>query len=327
MKKLLGPALFLATACGGAEPDTLVASIDAVGSDTTLHFNADWTTTVEGPLQAGRRLRFDYAIERSACRASSRGAPAYSVTGHYRFDGGEVQTVHVAGHSPDPTHANPGLVLDRSGTLELWFESTSVAGCQGWDSNYGQNYVFVIAPSSTQRAPGWMGNVSYAFERQTCNGRICGGRWRDLAGGFLYETWARQRAALRQVGFQIWSPGVTDFDNPELWRQLDVQVHYRYVGQPDFTSAYVNFDERWGNDAHYVVDLRGLDPFEWPRGAGIQTRADCPGYTVRPDATGNYAEIGIELYFTVNGQELRAPDGGPFQGRYQDYVGNWAVCF
>lgn len=327
VRHLFVSGLIFSAACGGGPDGALSTAIDAVGADATLHFNADWSLTVDGPLQAGRRLRFDYAIERSACRASSRGAPAFSVTGHYRWDDGEGGSVHVAGHSPDPSNANPGLLLDRSGKLELWFESTSVAGCQGWDSNFGNNYVFEIAPAPSQRAPGWMGNVSYAFERQTCQGRICAGRWRDLQAGFLYETWARQRAALRQIGFQVWAPGVTDFDNPDLWRQLDVQVHHRYVGDADFTSTYVNFDERWGNDAHYVVDLRALDPFEWPRGAGLQTRADCPSYTVRPDATGHYAEVEIELYFTVNGVELRAADGAPFRGRYQDYVGNWSVCF
>ena len=39
-----------------------------------------------------------------------------------------------------------------------------------------------------------------------------------------------------------------------------------------------------------------------------------------------YAEAELELYFTVNGQELRPAQGGTFRGKYQDYLGNFAVC-
>ena len=49
-----------------------------------------------------------------------------------------------------------------------------------------------------------------------------------------------------------------------------------------------------------------------------------------PNATaangGQYVEATVEIYFTVNGVELRPASGGTFRVRYQNYKSSYAVC-
>ena len=316
--------------CSGAGPDLedMAGELgQASTAEATVVFHGDYTTEVRGALERGKRLKVLYASSRARCQATYAGRPAWSVTAWYRWNGGEVRSVQVAGLRPDGPGAGapePGIPLDSTGDLEMWFQNNDRYGCNNFDSDYGKNYHFRVAPSASE--PGWLGNASYGIERATCNGRICDGAWRSLEGGFRYDTWARQRAALRQVGFEVWKAGVTDRDNPNLWRELDVQVHRRFVGEAAFTTSYVSFDARWGNNAHYTLDLRALDPFEWPASARVRDRADCPRYTLRRDPTGHYVEADVELYFTVNGAELRPAGGGTFRGTFQDYLGAFAVC-
>ncbi len=313
--------------CGSADVVAEAGeSESAASSEATVVFHANWTTEVRGKLERGRRLKVLYASQRAKCQGTAYGQPAWSVIAHYRWNGGAVRTVQVAGLRSDPSAPEPGIDLDQTGRLEMWFQNNDRWGCNEYDSAFGQNYVFDVKEPTNEAAPGWVGNASYAIERQTCNGGPCAGSWKSLEGGFLYETWARQRAAVRQAGFEVWKQGVTDRDNDQLWQQLDVQVHRRYVGEANFTTAYVSFDGRWGNNAHYALDLRALDPFNYPAGTNIRTAADCPAYRLTRDASGQYVEAEIELYFTVNGTELRPTNGGTFRGRYQDYLGNYAVC-
>lgn len=319
----LGVSL-LAGCTAAPEADDVDATRQAATAEATVTFKADWTTDVSGGLERGKRLRIVYAPSRTKCVATSGGNAVWSSTAFYRWNGGPVKSTFAAGHNPDGSGAAPGIALDQTGQLEMWFQSNNIYGCNEYDSAYGQNYKFNVGAAATD--PGWIGNASYAFERETCNGAICAGRWHPLDGGFVYETWARQRAALRRAGFEVWKAGVTDFDNPNLWQQLDVQVHRRYVGEAAFTTEYVSFDGRWGNNAHYGIDLRALDPFEWPRGANIRTAADCPKFTITRVNGGAYAEAQLEFYFTVNGVALRAGNGSNFVGKYQDYLGNFAVC-
>ncbi len=322
----MGLAATVLFGCSGAEealPET-GESGQAATAEATVVFHANYTTEVRGALERGKRLKVLYATGRAPCQATYMGNPAWSVTAYYRWNGGAVSSVQVAGAKPYPGAPDPGIDLTGTGDLEMWFQNNDRYGCNSYDSAYGKNYHLQVLPASSE--PGWVGNASYGIERATCDGRMCGGAWKPLDRGFTYDTWARQRAALRQIGFEVWKAGVTDRDNPELWQQLDVQVHKRFVGEAAFSTAYVAFDARWGNNAHYTLDLRASDPFEWPAGANIQTRADCPKYALRKDPTGQYVEAELELYFTVNGAELRPTGGGTFRGKYQDYLGKFAVC-
>ncbi len=99
--------------------------------------------------------------------------------------------------------------------------------------------------------------------------------------------------------------GVTTFDNADLWKQLDVQVHSRIGSSGAFTTAYVGFDQRSGNNARYAIDLNAMDPFKGF--FTIQNKSDCPAFPLSAPAEsgGAYVEVTMELYFTINGVELR----------------------
>jgi hypothetical protein len=135
-------------ACDGADPG-VSASQDArekkVGeaAEAVIAFDAEWNETVDGELVDGGRAIVDYDDERLAeCRGEQGGVPQYAVTAHARLDGGETQSIVVAGLNAED---DPAFDLDGSGTLEIWFEATSRWGCHAWDSNFGDNYVFEVA--------------------------------------------------------------------------------------------------------------------------------------------------------------------------------------
>mgnify|MGYP002132643616 CR=1 FL=1 len=101
------------------------------------------------------------------------------------------------------------------------------------------------------------GDGAVVISRATCNnGLACDADRRPLTPGWTYETWARQRAAIRTLSFDVWKAGVTDRDNPDLWRQLDVQMRYRF----GTTGAFEQQDplreaEEIRLNASAVVDL------------------------------------------------------------------------
>ncbi|MGC4118625.1 MAG: hypothetical protein QM765_29520 [Myxococcales bacterium] len=176
-----------------------------------------------------------------------------------------------------------------------------------WDSNNGHNFGFDVVG-----AIGWIGGADVAISRGgagPCDGNAMG-------EGFSYDTWTRQRAAYRNVCFQVWKAGVTDWANPDVWRQLDVQVHYRFGKDLPWQTAYVPTFDRVGNNQRYKLDLSALDPFR-------------PYYcTTEPyakSADGQYDQATMEFYLVANGTELKKADGTPFVGTFLDYSTNHCV--
>lgn len=425
--------------CAAQVDDVATRGAELEGVDATVTFTADWQTRQEGTLRAGSALRIVYAPERARCTLSRGGSPLWSVQAHYRVDGGEVHTVHVAGHSPSPDSANPPIELTQAGELEVWFENTDAGGCQFWDSAYGANYRFAIEAAagespvarfdaayrttiegdvvqgrslrivydasrltscratrygnqawsilahyrfasgrtgyvplfvsgaaqdaslelseggelslwfenqdangcrqwdsafgsnyrisvdSNDRAPGWMGRAAWVINRATCDAGPCDANRQSLdTSAFNYDTYGRQRAAIAALYFDVWKAGVTDFDNAELWRQLDVQVHYRFRSDAPFTARYATFSRRVGNDARYEVSLRSLDPLGGYTRTSVEQCPDAPLTVSGP--LGEYVRTEIELYFTVNGAVLRRADGSNFRGSFEDYRGLFEVC-
>jgi hypothetical protein len=179
--------------------------------------------------------------------------------------------------------------------MEAWFVQEGFGSgtpCRAYDSNDSRNYRFdVLTP------PGWLGAPVVKVSR--AGGDPCDGG-APLGDGFTYDAWGRTRAVMGNVCFSVWKQGVTDRDDPDLWRKLDVQVHHRFGGDGDFQSAYVPFAGRRGDDARFAFDVRALDPY---------LPVHCPR------VTGDEARL--EFYFTVNGAALRAADGAPFVGVYR----------
>ena len=262
-----------------------------------LVFAADFTQHREGVLAAGGTVEIDYATTRlDHCKQVQGGHDLWGLTAHVRFDpAGELRDVNVTegpGTVPVPSDAR---------RAEVWFEATSVTGCHEWDSNFGANYSFEAAT-----APQWLGLAGNLIVRDANDGCDGGGA---ATGGFGFDTWARQRAAVSNLCFQVYQPGVTDTDaNP--WQALDAELHYKFAGQTAWTTVPVAFDRRAGNNSRYAVSWRGLDPFR---------SYHCPEVPSTPSANGQYAEIGVQYYATVNGAELRPEPGAAFAGTFSDY--------
>jgi hypothetical protein len=421
-------------ACGGASGLELAESSAALADGTTLVFGADFQQRADGPLVAGGVAYLDYDPARlGGCRGERYGQPAWEIAAHYRIAGGEVRSVHVAGHAAAPDQVGLPLALYAPGELEVWFEVTSSFGCQAFDSAYGKNYRFTVAPApgstavarfapdgsfhlegtpiqggkldieyditrlptcrdtkyglpawsilaryrlpsgqtgyipvtsghgtlelteggqlelwfenqgyfgcraydsrygqnypiavdDDPRAPAWLGNAAYVIDRMTCDGP-CDQSRRPLADGFTYGTYARQRAALRAIYFDVWKPGVTDFDNPELWKELDVQVHYRFRNRGSYQTKPVSFFRRVGNDARYALPMAELDPL----GSYVSPSdpSQCPDADLTLASDGVYVASLVEFYFTVNGVVLRRGDNASFFGSFENYRAQFAVC-
>jgi hypothetical protein len=296
----------------------------ALGEAGTLAFGADFQTRISGTLQKGKTIRVSYDASRlTTCRGDQNGHPGWTITGFWKIGSGAVHSFEAGGFSSSGGSSQPVLALDASGDLQIWFQTNSVWGCNGYDSDFGKNYHFAIQPAANE--PGWLGNVRGIVSRQTCNGP-CESDMHPVTGEVLYGTWARQRAAIKAIYFEAWKEGVTDFDNADLWKQLDVQVHSRVGATGAFQASYVSFDRRTGNNARYAADLGALDPLVGS--TTITKKSDCPAFPLTAPASngGQYVEAVVELYFTVNGVELRPAAGDTFKVRYQNYEGMYAIC-
>lgn len=145
---LLAALSFTAVACDGAEGttgDEQNAEEEAgEASEAIIAFDAEWNEVVDGDLVEGGTAVLDYDDQRVAqCRATQGGIPQYAVTAHYRLGDEEQASIVVAGLNATDA---PTIELEEAGTLEVWFEVTSRHGCHEWDSNFGDNYVFEVAP-------------------------------------------------------------------------------------------------------------------------------------------------------------------------------------
>lgn len=279
--------------------NAMVCAPPAGPTRARLVFDASFHQHREGVFAPGGELAISYDPARlTQCRNSQGGHPLYDITAHLVFTPGqERRDVSVRDGAP--------IVSVPAGarSVALWFENTSTSGCQAWDSNFGNNYVF-----DTLVPPQWMGEVRTLITRDA-NDPCDGGS--SAAQPFSFGTWARQRAFITSTCFQIYQPGLTDRDDPDLWQKLDVQVHYRYGGVSSWQTRAVDFDRRSGNNARYRFSLRDVDPLR---------SYHCPEVPPTPTSDGQYAEVSFEYYLTVNGGELRPAPGATFAGSYADYV-------
>ena len=164
--------------------------------------------------------------------------------------------------------------------------------------------------------PLWAGLTSITIERYTSD--PCDDGKNGLGDEpVVYDEWARERAGIRNVCFEVWSPGVTDGDNPDFWKQLDVEVHWQFGSGPE-QHAYVNSIDRRGNNRRYAWALDySLDPTVYtPSLAEVKVPV-----TVVSTSQG-YAQVQADMHFwfTVNGRVLNSPSNHPFTIRYEGYL-------
>jgi len=322
---LLGSLVsFLALGCApqGAESDGAEDTAEAEGAlgEARITFGADFSESVSGKLRAGDPIEIVYDPARLPdCRGEQNGIPQWAITAFYQVGDGDVHTVSVAGLNAGP---QTFVVPAAKGTLQVWFQVTNRWGCNAYDSDFGENYRFSVSAPVGQ--PDWAGNAASVVTRQTCAGGPCDDNRVSLEQGFIYGTWARQRATVAGLYFDVWEEGVTDFDNADLWKQVDAQVHFRFSGETAFTTRYVDFFRRVGNDARYQVLLRTIDPFfAMP---SVVAPEQCPAGELTLSSDGMYVGTDIELYFSADGVEVRPAPGETYKARFEDYAGPYAAC-
>lgn len=272
-----------------------------------LVFGADWSEHREGVIAPGGEMTIVYDNARlTQCRNWRNGNALYDITAHVVFSPGN-QRRDVSVRDTSPTIPVPS----DARSVTLWFENTAIPGCQAWDSNLGANYSFDAAVP-----PQWMGEVRSLITRgadDPCIGGVA------AQTGFSFDTWARQRAAISNLCFEVYQPGITEQDDPgRIWPFLDTQLHYRFIGATASTAWQtrpVDLDRRVGNNTRYALDWRTIDPLR---------SYHCPEVapTVTPPANGDggRSEIRIEYFITVNGGELRPAPGAAYAGTFVDYA-------
>jgi hypothetical protein len=125
---------------------------DGTDSVPKITFRDDFTQGVTGTLQAGAKVKIAYDIDRlQDCRGEDQGVEVFGVTGHAAFDGGETIDFEASKlNTSDDVVAKLATITIPAGTNEisLWFTISNKWGCQAYDSNYGENYVFSVAGGS-----------------------------------------------------------------------------------------------------------------------------------------------------------------------------------
>jgi hypothetical protein len=283
----------------------------------TIHFGADWSITQSGPVVAGSTVTVDYDLARlPECRAGYAGRAAFNVQAHVLFTPMNVrqEASVLDGSRSTSSHweSRPAVfdVPEGATGMQVWFHNSDRAGCSRYDSNFGNNHAFDVAATDDASAPDWMGNVVATLSRaasRRCEGAVAFGNT------LSFGTWARQRAAITDLCFEVWEPGVTDHDNANLWQQLDARVEVRFAGADDATTSFVSLADRVGSNARYAIDLRAFDPFIWGRcldGVPLTTVEENGAAMVQATA---------ELRVTVNGAPLRNDGGDVFRVVYSDY--------
>jgi hypothetical protein len=111
-----------------------------------LSFEADWSESQSEPLRAGDEIVIHYDPARLAqCATTRNGNAAWLVTAHYRVDGGPIKALAVTtGRDGALQPSDPSLIVPRGRELVMWFQATSVHGCNAYDSNLGANYTYSI---------------------------------------------------------------------------------------------------------------------------------------------------------------------------------------
>lgn len=159
----------------------------------------------------------------------------------------------------------------------------------------------------TRTQPEWIGNAYTVIERSGEAGRA-------VASPIVYDSWARQRAATRELRFEAWVPGLTDRDDPELWKKLDAKVHFRFAGETQFHEAPIDFKRRSGNNALYAMNLERFDPWFAPYLSSSAVKGLKPQL-----ASENGTQVAkLEVFFTLNGKPFRPGVNENFHVSYEN---------
>ncbi len=120
---------------------------------SALHFGADWSEYPLSVLRAGGQLAIHYELARLPdCNEDAD----WDITAFVQVDedgpllSGSVVGVAIEDEGENSRTYSWPLLLDlpeEAQAISLWFLATSTDGCEVYDSNFGQNYHFELAPS------------------------------------------------------------------------------------------------------------------------------------------------------------------------------------
>jgi hypothetical protein len=131
---------------------------DPAACDTVIRFDDAWNETPNRALVRGRRLVVSYDPDRlTACRGTHNGYPAWDLRAYLRFaPGGEQVDGTLKAHHTDHGYPLPDFdpvpftttIPESATSVEIWIHNTGLWGCSAYDSDFGRNYRFAIAPSA-----------------------------------------------------------------------------------------------------------------------------------------------------------------------------------
>jgi hypothetical protein len=118
----------------------------------TATFPTGWQNSSTGSLAAGGKLDVAYDIYRmpQTLGCTTDGVDAFATVGYVQFQpGGELLSEIASGPLDATTFQFASLPLEFDvppGTTSaaMWFHGSSDCGAEEWDSNFGENYVFVV---------------------------------------------------------------------------------------------------------------------------------------------------------------------------------------
>lgn len=113
-----------------------------------ITFTKDGRVEQTGELLAGAKVKVRYEQERlPQCRRQERGHAAWTITGYASHAGEAAQTFQTGRErESDRERVTEDAILElpRAGELSLWFQVTSLGGCNAYDSKDGANYRFTV---------------------------------------------------------------------------------------------------------------------------------------------------------------------------------------
>ncbi|OFZ21267.1 MAG: hypothetical protein A2X94_07375 [Bdellovibrionales bacterium GWB1_55_8] len=124
--------------------------------------------------------------------------------------------------------------------------------------------VFVSALGGAAKADDiWVGNFAVQIERGGYSGP-CEPASPLGNGTVSYDSWARQRATVKLVCFEVYRKDVTEYFRSfsDIDRYLGLRVYRIDGGAPSGDGRWgVSLVGRRGNNAVYALDLSAFDPF------------------------------------------------------------------
>ncbi len=177
-----------------------------------LTFTSWWEENLSGgPIVQGGKLRLLYALDRLPnCRSTHNGYPGWTISLYYTFDlSVQAQELPMVMHNSF-THTSAAWeqTIDIPADAEniwFWARNSDVSGCETWDSNMDQNYLFPIFASATVSQPiNWAGNFNFIYYTEA------GPQFRgDVDPAYYFSNFAGSEVAT-WIQFEVYVPGITD---------------------------------------------------------------------------------------------------------------------